>query len=95
MRGEASAAQPFSLISLSSDHIMIDAVKKAENESAMVIRLHEYAGIRGSVELTTGIQIKGWRECDLLERPEVEDVKTDPIVLTFKPYEIKTIMLWK
>ncbi|XEC96072.1 alpha-mannosidase [Paenibacillus tarimensis] len=83
----------FSMFSLSADHVMIDAVKKAEDEDAVIVRLHEFAGARAAVVLQSGCPIVSWAECDLMERP-LTDMNADPeIELTIMPYEIKTFMI--
>lgn len=84
----------WSLFSLSAEHVMIDAVKRAEDDAqALVVRLHEYAGARGIVELTSDFPIKAWQECDLMERPIKSDFEQAPISFYLKPYEIKTFLI--
>lgn len=82
----------FSLLSLSADHVMIDAVKKAEDEDALIVRLHEFAGARGRVTLTAGLPVRRWTECDLLERP-LGSASEGAFVFDIKPYELKTFKL--
>jgi alpha-mannosidase len=84
----------FSLFGLSAENVMIDAVKKAEDEEAVVVRLHEFMGVRGPVELRCGLAVASWLETDLLERPLGEVAESGEIRFTLKPYEIKTLMLY-
>src|SRR5699024_9030780 len=58
-----------SLLNCSADNLMIDAVKKAEYEDAVVIRLHEFEGKRVNARLFGDWSIASWQECDLMERP--------------------------
>nr|WP_254638868.1 alpha-mannosidase [Cohnella sp. GbtcB17] len=88
-----STIKSFSLIDCSSDHVMIDAVKKSEDEDAIVIRLHEFAGSRGQVKLDCGIPIDAWQECDLLERPIAEPQDGSVLEFEIKPYEIRTFLI--
>lgn len=82
-----------SLFSFSYDHIVVDAIKRAENSEDIVIRFHEYAGARGSVKITTKLNnIHSWCESNLMEEPQGEFV-TSPIEVSIKPYEIKTILI--
>ena len=37
-----------SLFRLSADHVTIDAVKKSEDSNRIVLRIHEFAGARGT-----------------------------------------------
>ncbi|MEI7025710.1 alpha-mannosidase [Paenibacillus sp. y28] len=84
----------FSLAGITADHVMIDAVKKAENSNAMMIRLHEFAGKRGEVRLTSDADMKSWQETDLLERPEDGSTAAEgPVVFSIQPYEIKTFLV--
>lgn len=91
-RGESSQAG-VSLLRTSSPYVLIDAVKKAEDEDRIVVRLHEFAGGRAECELVSDFAVASWQECDLLERPAGETLRTDRITLTFAPYEIKTLLL--
>ncbi len=84
----------FSLFRPSCDHVMIDAVKKAEDrDDAYVLRVHEFAGIRGAVDIASDARIESWQECDLLERPigDVQDKAS--IRVSIKPYEIRTFIV--
>ncbi|MFC5651899.1 glycosyl hydrolase-related protein [Paenibacillus solisilvae] len=92
---EGSATlERFSLFALPScDHVMIDAVKKSEDGDAVIVRLHEYTGRRGMVELQCGLSVSGWQETDLMERPYAESRMEEPVSFLMKPYEIKTLLL--
>ncbi|UUZ92933.1 glycosyl hydrolase-related protein [Paenibacillus sp. P25] len=68
-----------SLLSLSApEHVMIDVVKKAEDSDEIVVRMHEYAGIRGKVTLSSDSGISAWQELDLMERPAGEEHTGSP-----------------
>ncbi|MBO0448401.1 alpha-mannosidase [Enterococcus sp. MJM12] len=74
-------------------NIVIDAIKKAEDDKGWIIRAHEYAGTDQVVDMA----IEGmnwWCETDLLERNLIE-VQDNEISLTFAPFEIKTIRFGK
>lgn len=81
-----------SFITLSADHVWIDAVKAAEDGSGIILRLHEFAGRRGQVIVHTAGELIFWQETDLMERPEGED-QAGPFEFHIKPYEIKTFLL--
>src|SRR5699024_4056674 len=74
-------------------NIMIDAVKKAENSDAIVVRVHEYEGRRSNVQLRSDFKINNWQECDLMERPIQDSVYRDKIEFKINPYEIKTFLV--
>lgn len=91
-RGQA-AVPSFSLLQAGgSAEIVIDAVKKAEDDDSLIVRFHEYKGGRGSVRLQSGLKIRAWQETDLLERPAGELTESD-LELSVSPYEIKTVRL--
>ncbi|MCR8633268.1 alpha-mannosidase [Paenibacillus radicis (ex Xue et al. 2023)] len=92
-QGAVAVQTRASLFRLSSEHVHIDAVKKAEDSSLIVLRFHEFAGQRGWVELSSDYQILSWQESDLMERP-IGEVSSDAVIrLAVKPYEIKTLLI--
>lgn len=92
VRGEARQLE-FSMFQVSADNIMVDAVKKAESEDKLIVRLHEFTGRRGPVEIRSQLQIGTWQESDLLERATGE-LSNGPVIQFFiKPYEIKTFLV--
>ncbi|MUV37266.1 Alpha-mannosidase [Lentibacillus sp. JNUCC-1] len=90
--GEA-AQRGQSLLESSTDNIMIDAVKKAEYEDAVIIRVHEYNGKRVNATLSSDWSIEEWQECDLMERPLNNTKNLGGIQFHIKPYEIKTFLV--
>lgn len=88
-----SEYEKISFLDISNDHVMIDAVKKAEDRDAVVIRLHEYEGSRSDVRLSSDFTITKWQECDLMERPIGEENNSNHIEFHLKPYEIKTFLV--
>ncbi|MBM7691617.1 alpha-mannosidase [Peribacillus deserti] len=85
--------QSVSLFSVSAPNVMVDTVKKAESDDALIIRLHEFAGARGKVELESDMNIQSWQECDLMERNISEVQENKGFVFDIKPYEIKTFIV--
>lgn len=85
--------EAFSMLAVDREHVMIDAVKKAEDRDTIVVRLHEFAGARGNCTLNGGWSGAAWRELDLREQPTGEWTIGVGVPLYFKPYEIKTIEL--
>lgn len=80
-----------SLISFDKLNIVVDALKKAENEEAFILRFHEFTGRRNEINIDTKLNFNSWCEADLMENP-IETWKTLPVKVKVKPYEIKTIM---
>ncbi|WNR45251.1 alpha-mannosidase [Paenibacillus roseipurpureus] len=77
-------------------YVSIAAVKKAEDNDSVILRLHEYAGARGTLEITSDWDLQSWQECDLLERPiAMAEGKSmsSRIQFQIKPYEIKSFLV--
>ncbi|MEK3884589.1 alpha-mannosidase [Paenibacillus sp. PL2-23] len=83
----------FSLLHVQGAHVMIDAVKQAEDGGQMVLRLHEYAGARGRVEIRSDAAIASWQECNLMEKPAGQPTAGEALSFGLAPYEIKTFLL--
>ncbi|MFP4977634.1 alpha-mannosidase [Paenibacillus sp. CN-4] len=82
-----------SLLKLDAGNVFIDCVKKAEDSSRLLVRLHEYTGARGRVTLSSDFQIRSWQETDLRERPVGEQTEDTAVAFDIRPYEIKTFVL--
>jgi alpha-mannosidase len=73
---------------------LIEAVKKAEKEDAVIVRLYEAGNKRGQAALKTSLPVKSVHLCDLLERDLEElSVEDGSIRLAVKPFEIITVKL--
>lgn len=84
---------PNKMFNFNDAYVLVDAIKKCEDEDAVVIRLHEYAGSTQRVSITSGYEVNGWQETDLMERP-IEELRNEKeINLTLTPYEIKTVKI--
>ncbi|MBE1441408.1 alpha-mannosidase [Paenibacillus sp. OAS669] len=89
--GEAKV--PGSLFRITGGHVHIDAVKQAEDGGRVVLRFHEFAGQRGTIQLSSDYNVQSWQECDLMERPIGDPVQAAIHKLPLKPYEIKTFLV--
>ena len=74
-------------------YVLVDAIKKAEDEDMVVVRFHEYSGSRQEVKINSAYEIAGWMETNLMEKPMEELREESEINLTINPYEIKTLMI--
>lgn len=83
-------------LSFSDDGLEVDAVKKSEDGTHLVIRVHDYTGSRRTVSMKTGFTFRSWCMGDLRERPiaeEISDVEMGACVkFDIKPYEIVTML---
>lgn len=76
-----------------NENVMVDAVKKAEDAEAIILRLHEFTGARSEVRLTSDYGVAAWQECNLMERPIADELNGLEIRFSLKPYEIKTFLV--
>lgn len=89
----AAKAPGKSLFTVSTDRVQVDAVKKAEDSDAVLVRLHDYSGSRYVMTMGSDFGMECWQECDLMERPIGEEVNSKAIRFEIKPYEIKTFLV--
>lgn len=86
-------SKTLSLFAISSANVVVDAVKKAEDENTLVLRVHEFAGGREKVVVTSDLAIESWTACNLLEQPIGDKTASDRLEFTINPYEILTFLI--
>jgi alpha-mannosidase len=75
-------------------HVMVEAVKKAEDDDRIVIRLYESAGACAEGKIRFGLPVLAAEETNLLEEEPVPlEVKEGAVALSFRPFEIKTVRI--
>lgn len=86
----------YSSVSVDVPNVVIEVVKKAEDEDASIIRLYEAYNRRTKVSMEFGRSVKAIYECTMLEETEREIACGEyNAVFTIKPYEIKTFkVIW-
>ena len=72
----------------------IDAVKKAENDDCLILRMHECRGAKSKINIKSDYKIKSFAPCNLLEENIAPPVTGNCIETTINPFEIKTYKLW-
>jgi alpha-mannosidase len=89
---QGSLAPEHSFLQAQPDNIIVTALKKAEDENALVIRFYEWAGRDGDVTLQLPPGARSAVETDLMEKPMGGvSLRDGRVTLHTKPYEIKTI----
>ncbi|MCM3749801.1 alpha-mannosidase [Paenibacillus pasadenensis] len=83
----------FSLFRFSAPNVMADAVKKAEDGESIVLRVHEFAGLRSSVKLGSDLKLASVQECNMMENPTGEVLDAANVEFELKPYEVKTFLI--
>ncbi|MFH1740570.1 MAG: alpha-mannosidase [bacterium] len=83
-----------SRMSVSGENVVIDTVKKAEDDDGIIVRLYEAHGWRGRHVFQTSLPIECVVETDLMENEEQEiPVRNGKASLDFKPFQIRTLKL--
>ena len=81
------------IIQVSSDSVIIDAVKKAEDEECLIVRMHECRGGRSNVTLSSEYLVKRIVPCNLIEHNCGDAAEGSCIEFEIKPFEIITIKI--
>jgi alpha-mannosidase len=82
------------LVSLSRRNIMVDSIKKAEDDDDLVLRLHEAHGRNTRATLTFAAPLQTIEETDMLESKSVRLAsRVSQVPLHFRPFEIKTLKM--
>ncbi|MFC4101319.1 alpha-mannosidase [Paenibacillus xanthanilyticus] len=78
----------------SHPHVMIEAVKRAEDGYALIVRLYETAGTRLVTKLAAGFAFTGAWLADLMEQKlEPLQAEEGAVTLSMEPFEIVTVRL--
>ncbi|MCM3631164.1 glycosyl hydrolase-related protein [Paenibacillus glycanilyticus] len=85
--GAGHAAAFASLVLVDNPHVMVEAVKKAEDSDDLIIRLYETSGTLAETSVAFGIADMKLEEVDLMENP----IGAFDGRLVFQPFEIKTL----
>jgi alpha-mannosidase len=89
---EGALAAEHSFLQVQPDNVIVTALKKAEDEDALVLRFYEWAGKEGEVTIQLPPGAESAAETDLMEKPIADlTVRKGEVTLHTKPYEIKTI----
>lgn len=83
-----------SFVSFDNGQVELDAVKKSEDGTCIIVRFHEFAGSAQQVTMRPGFAFSSWRECDLRERAIGELSEEKKIRLSLHAYEIKTVQIY-
>jgi len=79
---------------VSSDNIVIDTVKKAEDDSGIIVRMYEAHGCRGRRTFSTALPVVRVEETNLMEQVERElKQRRGKVSLHFNPFQIRTVKL--
>jgi alpha-mannosidase len=90
--GKVPAA--LSRMSVSTGNVVIDSVKKAEDDNGIIVRLYEAHGTRGRCEFRTSLPLKRLVETNLMEKEErAVAFRGGKATLRLAPFQIVTLKL--
>lgn len=90
----STAKRSLEWIAIDHPHVMIEAVKKAEDGDDAIVRLYESAGASAKARISFGLPCAEAWETNLMEEAAELLALTDGgVELAFRPFEIKTIRL--
>lgn len=91
---EGKLPKSLSMVNVDKDNVIVEVVKKAEDNDDVIVRLYECYNKRTNVNVEFFEDLKGVIECNLMER-DLEEIAYDKNSFNFeiKPYEIKSFRL--
>ena len=94
-QGTTGTLRAVDFCKVSDPNVVVEAVKKAEADDAVIVRLYEAGNSRGDVTVSFGRPVKKVYTCNLMEE-ETEAIKArnDDVTLSMMPFEIKTLMVY-
>jgi alpha-mannosidase len=92
--GSLPAGSARSLVEIDTRQVIVEAIKRAEDSDAVVIRLYEAWGGTCRARLKTTLPARRAWLCDLLERERTEvEVRNGELELELTPFKILTLKL--
>jgi alpha-mannosidase len=94
LRWAPGTAEPHSFFSIDDPNLVLDTVKRAEDSGALVVRLYEAHGARGTARLRVGVAFTGAVRCNLLEDAGSPlPAAGGEVELAYRPHEIISVLL--
>ena len=92
MRWVETGVPPQSPAYVDDPNLVLDTVKRGEDSDALVLRLYEAHGARGTARLRLSIPFDAARLASGLEEDgDALEVEDEEIVLPFRPHQILTV----
>ena len=91
---EQSGSLPdsYSMVTVDKENIFVEAVKEAEDDDAVIVRLYDAYDTRTKVKVSFGFDVAKVETASILEEAEGEiPVADNGVELTVKPFEIVTL----
>jgi alpha-mannosidase len=94
VRTNLPAGRSRSLIEVDTPQVIVEAIKRAEDSDAVIVRLYEAWGRSCTARVRTTLPASRAFLCDLLERDRIEvHVKDGVIELALDPFKVLTLKL--
>ena len=90
--GAAGAPARASFIATDNPNVVVETVKRSEDDSSVVIRAYESKRTRGALKLTPSFDVSEAALCNLHEDPE-QAVEAGKIAIDVTPFRIVTVRL--
>jgi alpha-mannosidase len=79
-------------VEVRAENVVLTAVKKAEDDDALIVRFYEWAGKETDVKIQLPPGAQSAQDADLMERPiGALPLQAGVVTVHTKPYEIKTV----
>ncbi len=84
-----------SFFGIDGTHVILTALKKAEESNALIARFYEWGGESDNVTLTVPRGAKSATLTNLMEKPEGSPltVTNDKVTVPVSPYQIQTVRI--
>jgi alpha-mannosidase len=81
-----------SVASVDDANLVLDTIKRAEDSDALVLRLYEAHGARGTARVRLGLPFEAARLANLLEDDgEPLEIGGDTIIVPYRPHQVVTV----
>jgi alpha-mannosidase len=91
---EGSEPREASFIQVDVPNVIVEAVKQAEDDADVIVRLYECAHAQAKATVRFGFHISGAAAVNLMEEePKAIAVAHDTVEIDLRPFEIKTLRL--
>jgi alpha-mannosidase len=88
------SAEPRSFASVDDPNLVLDTIKRAEDSDAVVLRLYEAYGARGTARVRLGFPFSSAAMCNLLEdEGEPLPASDGAIEVAYRPHQIISVMV--
>ena len=89
-----AAGEPRSVAWVDDGNLVLDTIKQAEDDDAVILRLYECHGARGTAKLHVDLPFQAACFCDLLEQPGAAVKATaGALEIPYRPYQIISLKL--